>query len=263
MIVEIPRLPMNHHILNKHRDHTAMATRPITNLENYLNTRYNSAHDLLETDARAAERILLQLLNEPRLPLWKRAQCNMILACISEGGGARYLEDARHVLALFKDSLSQEPEPPLQAKISAMEEKFNEIEQDIVHREEHLWDAAEAAEEGVQPEAQVVSSGSQGKQGEFDDDEMLLGYEGDPFENVLTVGLDEMRVSEHTRPAPPRTPSPARGMEVDSDEALSTPGLSIFSPESQMMDVSDFETTVHGASDDDDDNPTPRKTSKV
>ncbi|KAK4901286.1 hypothetical protein LTR27_001844 [Elasticomyces elasticus] len=98
-----------------------MAQREVTNLEVYLNTRYNTAHDLLETDPEAAERMFASLLQNPHLPLWKRAQCNGILACISEDPD------------LFEDRLARVTEV-WTVKIVAMKEHFNELEQELEQR---------------------------------------------------------------------------------------------------------------------------------
>ena len=106
---------------------------PITNLEVFLNTRYNTAHDLLATDVDAAERIFISLLQQSRLPLWKRAQCNLLLASIGSEltDAPAYLNDARHAFALYKEGRVAQPDT---AKMTDMEERFDEVEKDIAER---------------------------------------------------------------------------------------------------------------------------------
>ncbi|KAI7258652.1 hypothetical protein KC343_g5129 [Hortaea werneckii] len=108
-------------------------THPVTNLERLLVTRYRNAHELLETDVDAAEQGLLSLLNEPRLPIWMRAQCNMLLAGITEeyGEAMRYLGDARTSLQLFRERHDEVTPRMLQ-----MEKDLDGIEEEIEERKE-------------------------------------------------------------------------------------------------------------------------------
>ncbi|KAI7331522.1 hypothetical protein KC315_g5094 [Hortaea werneckii] len=112
------------------RDFTS---RPVTNLERFLVTRYRNAHELLETDVDAAEQELLSLLNEPRLPIWIRAQCNMLLAAITEeyNDAMRYLRDARTSLRLFRERQNE-----VTPRILSMERDRDGIEEDIEKRKE-------------------------------------------------------------------------------------------------------------------------------
>ncbi|KAK3619017.1 hypothetical protein LTR56_021367 [Elasticomyces elasticus] len=135
-----------------------MAQREVTNLEVYLNTRYNTAHDLLETDPEAAERMFASLLQNPHLPLWKRAQCNGILACISGDPeeALLYLRDARHVLGLFEDRLARVTEV-WTVKIVAMKEHFNELEQELEQRRDIATEQA-VTEAATSDESTVLCS---------------------------------------------------------------------------------------------------------
>ncbi|KAI7200850.1 hypothetical protein KC316_g4196 [Hortaea werneckii] len=108
-------------------------THPVTNLERFLVTRYRNAHELLETDVAAAEQELLGLLNEPRLPLWIRAQCNMLLAGLTEeySKAMCYLRDARGSLSLFKETQDEVTPRMLQ-----MEKDLDGIEVEIEERKD-------------------------------------------------------------------------------------------------------------------------------
>lgn len=115
-----------------------MASRTVTNLERFLCERYNVAHDLLLTDPDGAERVLLTLLEEPRLPLWIRAQSNMNLAFLADDvdEAASHLNDARLILGLFKQRFVETLDQH-QAHIAAMEHAFDGAERDIAYRREH------------------------------------------------------------------------------------------------------------------------------
>ncbi|KAI7197913.1 hypothetical protein KC316_g3664 [Hortaea werneckii] len=110
-----------------------LTTHPVSNLERFLVTRYRNAHELLETDVDAAEQELLGLLNEPRLPIWIRAQCNMLLAAITEeyNEAMRYLRDARTSLRLFRERQNE-----VTPRILSMERDLDGIEEDIERRKE-------------------------------------------------------------------------------------------------------------------------------
>ncbi|KAK5722732.1 hypothetical protein LTR15_005965 [Elasticomyces elasticus] len=192
-----------------------MAQREVTNLEVYLNTRYNTAHDLLETDAEAAERMFVSLLQNPHLPLWKRTQCNGILACISEdpNEALSYLHDARYVLGLFEERLAIVTEP-WTAKIAAMKQQFDEQEQELKQRrdsatERTVTDAAASDESTLlRSQQSALSEGS------------LTSPQG-----VSELPSNEAAISQQLR-----TSSPHR-TDNDSDDAhtgavLSVPGSS-------------------------------------
>ncbi|KAI7212786.1 hypothetical protein KC333_g6931 [Hortaea werneckii] len=110
-----------------------LAAHPVTNLERFLVTRYRNAHELLETDVEAGEQELLGLLNEPRLPTWIRAQCNMVLAAITEdyNEAMRFLRDARTSLRLFRERHNE-----VTPRILSMERDLDGIEGDIEKRKE-------------------------------------------------------------------------------------------------------------------------------
>ena len=112
-------------------------THPVTNLERFLVTRYRNAHELLETDVDAAEHGLLSLLTEPRLPIWIRAQCNMLLAAITEeyGEAMRYLGDARPCLQLFRERHDEVTPRMLQ-----MEKDLDGIEEEIEGKRVPVWE---------------------------------------------------------------------------------------------------------------------------
>ncbi|KAI6791897.1 hypothetical protein KC363_g4569 [Hortaea werneckii] len=158
---------------------------PVTNLERFLVTRYRSAHALLETDADAAEQALLVLLQEPRLPLWMRVQCNLILAGITEDYNEAmcYLRDARTSLRLFKERYDEETPLVLQ-----MEEALDGIEVEIEERKETGFQsgsdstsptprAASTSEaSGQRHEYGLAASQREGTQpGDAANDGMLLG----------------------------------------------------------------------------------------
>ncbi|KAI6890211.1 hypothetical protein KC325_g316 [Hortaea werneckii] len=159
---------------------------PVTNLERFLVTRYRSAHALLETDADAAEQALLVLLQEPRLPLWMRVQCNLILAGITEDYNEAmcYLRDARTSLRLFKERYDEETPLVLQ-----MEEALDGIEVEIEERKETGFQsgsdstsptprAASTSEaSGQRHEYGLAASQREGTQpGDAANDGMLLGF---------------------------------------------------------------------------------------
>ncbi|KAI7552203.1 hypothetical protein KC331_g2047 [Hortaea werneckii] len=112
-----------------------LAIHPVTNLEHFLFLvrRFNNAQGLLDTDVDAAEQELLGLLNEPRLPIRIRAQCNMLLAAITEehNEATRYLRDARTSLRLFRERHSEAT-----PRILPMERDLDGIEEDIQKRKE-------------------------------------------------------------------------------------------------------------------------------
>ncbi|KAI7160084.1 hypothetical protein KC349_g3705 [Hortaea werneckii] len=112
-----------------------LAIHPVTNLEHFLFLvrRFNDAQGLLDTDVDAAEQELLGLLNEPRLPIRIRAQCNMLLAAITEerNEATRYLRDARTSLRLFRGRHNE-----VTPRTLSMERDLDGIEEDIQKRKE-------------------------------------------------------------------------------------------------------------------------------
>ncbi len=119
---------------------TTMPPRPTPNLERSFVERYKIAHGLLLDDVPEAKKIFSDLLENPRLPLFIRTQCNSILAQLTNiDAAALYLLDARHVLSLLKESRSLDlPSPdPFGEDIRSMEHTLEEIERDIAYRREH------------------------------------------------------------------------------------------------------------------------------
>ncbi|KAK5678135.1 hypothetical protein LTS10_009304 [Elasticomyces elasticus] len=165
-----------------------MAQREVTNLDVYLNTHYNTAHDLLETDPEAAERMFASLLQNPLLPLWKRTQCNGILACISEDPDEAllYLNDGRLVLA----------------DIAAMKQHFDEQEQELKQRRDNATE--EAVTEAATSDESTVSRSQQSTLSE--------GSLASP------QGVSELPSNEAATSQQFRTPSP-HGTNNDSGDA--------------------------------------------
>ncbi|KAI6825004.1 hypothetical protein KC340_g11352 [Hortaea werneckii] len=164
---------------------------PVTNLERFLVTRYKNAHELLETDVNSAEQELLSLLHEPRLPLWIRAQCNMLLAGLTEeySEAMCYLRDARGSLSLFKETQDEVTPRMLQ-----MEKDLDGLEVEIEERKDTGFqsgsDSTPSTPRAASPsvareefqlgevEASQEEKGQQeGIQAANEDDEMLLGGE--------------------------------------------------------------------------------------
>ncbi|KAI6821413.1 hypothetical protein KC367_g2437, partial [Hortaea werneckii] len=166
-------------------------THPVTNLERLLVTRYQNAHELLETDVNSAEQELLSLLHEPRLPLWIRAQCNMLLAGLTEeySEAMCYLRDARDSLSLFKETQDEVTPRMLQ-----MEKDLDGIEAEIEERRDTGFQsgsdstpstpraaspsvAREELQMGEAMASQEEEGQQEGTQAATEDDEMLLGAE--------------------------------------------------------------------------------------
>ncbi|KAI7282254.1 hypothetical protein KC345_g3602 [Hortaea werneckii] len=160
-------------------------THPVTNLERFLVTRYRNAHELLETDVDAAEQGLLSLLTEPRLPTWIRAQCNMLLAAITEeySEAMGFLRDARTSLQLFRERHDEATPRMLQ-----MEKDLDGIEVEIEERKETGFRsgsdttpptsraASPSEASGQRQESGFGASQREGTQpGDAQDDGLLLG----------------------------------------------------------------------------------------
>ncbi|KAK1094315.1 hypothetical protein LTR48_000614, partial [Friedmanniomyces endolithicus] len=154
---------------------TTMPPRPTPNLEHFFVEHYKTAHSLLLSDVPAAKRIFADLLENPRLPLFIRTQCNAILAQLTGDIGAAdlYLLDARHVLGLFKESRSPPSPDPLGADIRDMEESFEEIERDIAYRREHPEEEDDLEAEDRSPEMHEPDSVVAKVTAASDNEEML------------------------------------------------------------------------------------------
>ncbi|KAK4542898.1 hypothetical protein LTR36_006087 [Oleoguttula mirabilis] len=219
-----------------------MAPIKITNLARLYKHRYDTAHDLLETDVAAARRGFTALLTEHQLALWMRVQCNSILGYIASTveEADHYLTDARHVLHLYTEGCSK-PDPD----VAAMEETLEDVARDIQHRREHPWKEESSDEDEDEDKAEEES----GVHGADAEEPMLLGHVGDPLENTLiplTGAMDEMLLGDVDYSAGPikRTPSPYSA-DVDSQymsEAVfssGTPRVSSASPLTQLTESSD------------------------
>lgn len=83
-----------------------MPSRAHTNTYAFYKARYDHALEQLDEEGDAAERTFLDLLHHPQLPLYMRAQCNSILACIENDvdAAASYLRDGNHerITLLFR-----------------------------------------------------------------------------------------------------------------------------------------------------------------
>jgi len=213
-----------------------MAPRPraaprVTNLERFYKQRYDTANDLLETDPEAAQRSLLALLSEHRLPIWMRVQCNGLLGYIADTveEAEHYLADAQNVLQLFKESCSaSDPDLP------AMEEALEDVAREIERRRENPWEEEELEGGEDHERAEEEAEGSD-VEGAEDEELMLLGHVGDPDENTLvplTGGMEEMLLGDVDYAESPirRTPSPY-STDVDSMYVSET----VFSPSSQRL----------------------------
>ena len=183
--------------MHKHIESHDNGSTTSRDLERFLNSRFNTARGLLATDADAAEEIFIELLHEPQLAHWMRVQCNIIFACIADDVevAAIYLLDARDVLAYFKEGRTHLQPDPLQTDIAQMEEGFEEVEQEIAYWRVHPWDEPEGEEEVASKDIESEQQSSLD-----DDDVMLPRYQGDPSENELTAGIDEIFSGDHGDP---------------------------------------------------------------
>lgn len=239
-----------------------LITQPITNTERFLNTKYSNAHALLQTDADTAETLLLELLQEPRLPLWKRAQCNMILASISEdyATARAYLVDARDVLDLYHAATPEDA-----SQVEAMKHDIAQVAEDVellrnisseasaIPPAEPRSDASkevlsphhhtEHASQDLDPEAL--------EEEEEEEEEMLLGYHGDPQEVSFTGRTQAEASVGQSESVRGRTRSP-EAMEVDSSQQTQTTRATSYSGDgSAKQEDSDSDTTMLGASSED------------
>ncbi|KAK3116374.1 hypothetical protein LTR53_003344 [Teratosphaeriaceae sp. CCFEE 6253] len=116
-----------------------MPPRPYPNLERSIIDRYNAAQAFLATDAEAAERIFLELLNEPRLPLWIRTQCNVNLALLTDDLSAAplYLLDARHALDLYEAANAESWSESVTSNVANMKAAFTTVDDRIAYRLAH------------------------------------------------------------------------------------------------------------------------------
>ncbi|KAK5712628.1 hypothetical protein LTR17_017881 [Elasticomyces elasticus] len=166
---------------------------PYANLQRFLLGRYKTAYDLLSSDPVAAERIFIELLQEARLPIWVRIQCNGNLAFLADDISAAqsYLADARHTLSLFIEGRTPPVPDPLEAGLQGIEDMFSEAQADIAYRLEHPEEEDEPQEESYRndevehgDDPQDVDTGvalkvSRNSANHEDEDEMLLGNHED------------------------------------------------------------------------------------
>ncbi|KAI7091653.1 hypothetical protein KC363_g4566 [Hortaea werneckii] len=144
--------------------------RPVSNLEEYLHGRYSAAQSLLDSNADEAGAMFLDLLHEPRLPLWRRVQCNYILASITDASGPAhsYLSDARLSLDLFMNSflVGQEDDPEkkvtLQRDIEDMTKALDLVEAEIDEQlltedDDTMVEASSEIEESTAPSGTLSS----------------------------------------------------------------------------------------------------------
>lgn len=204
------------------------------NLEHYLNYHFDWAHHMLQTDVDRAECMFIKLLRYPYLPLWKRTQCNFVLASISEetSDAIRYLADARHMLSLYEQGCNARPDP-LEAKILKMHEQLDKVSRQIAERINGPSESGSAsvgehhAEPQVSPSADWEGSGGQPDLHD-DEDNQLYRYEGDPLVIRLATNTIGMQVDGHNSPAAPRNHSPIHAMTTELEDPQSTPGASVF-----------------------------------
>ena len=223
-----------------------MAPRLVTNFERFIHQRYEHAHALLASDPDGAETIFVELLEEPKLPLWTRTQCNACLAFLADDvhTASRYLADGRHVLDLYKQSRSEQLES-MQADLTAIEDSLDEAGRDIAYRKAHPEEEDGSDEEvGEEDSSDEEAGEEQGLTSEVaqkpaeaedeEEDEMLLGHIGDPYEDQLTAGVNEMLLGQSgdsKATVPARTPAPdADRMDADSEYTPRT----VFSTQSQV-----------------------------
>ena len=133
----------------------------------------------LLTHALVCDRIFVELLHEVILPLYMRAQCNSILACIADDVDAAesYLRNERHVLDLFEERQPRD----MEENIRAFRLTLDETAQDIRYRREH---PEEELSEEEQEEGPLMhqSPSRTPRPGTDEDEEMLPGSGGDPEE---------------------------------------------------------------------------------
>ncbi|CAK1354688.1 unnamed protein product [Cercospora beticola] len=142
---------------------------PITNVERVYQERYAEAHAYLKATNSEnpfmvirAENKFIELLEEPHIPFWMRAQCNAILAGLTDetADARKYLKGAHTSLGYFvqiRELATGSLSDTAGHRLAQLREQLTKIERDIAARE--------AAKE--QRSAQNLE----------DDKEMLLGTE--------------------------------------------------------------------------------------
>ncbi|KAI7223816.1 hypothetical protein KC343_g7396 [Hortaea werneckii] len=178
-------------------------THPVTNLERFLVTRYRNAHELLETDVDAAEQGLLSLLTEPRLPIWMRAQCNMLLAAITEeySEAMSFLRDARTSLQLFRERHDEVTPRMLQ-----MEKDLDGIEEEIEERKETGFRSGNDSTAPTSRAASPSDSSGQRQESGFEASQREGTQPGDAQHDGLLLGSSE---TNQTQPSASRATAPS------------------------------------------------------
>ncbi|KAK3074666.1 hypothetical protein LTR53_002744 [Teratosphaeriaceae sp. CCFEE 6253] len=135
-----------------------MPPRPTPNLERFIVDRYNAAQAFLHSDAEAAEKIFLELLNEPRLPLWIRTQCNVNSALLTDDliAAPLYLLDARHTLELYEASNVASGSESVASNVANMHDAFKVVEDRIAYRLAHPEEEDEPEDEPQEDDLEVV-----------------------------------------------------------------------------------------------------------
>ncbi|KAK4507238.1 hypothetical protein PRZ48_000973 [Zasmidium cellare] len=204
----------------------------LTNFERWCQFRFKEAHRLLTDDAYAAEDRFMELLTEPRIPMWMRVQCNAVLASITDRAddAENYIEDARHVLDLFAED---RPDPdPLGEKIVNMAKRLDEIEKEIEERRQHPWDEDENADEtsGKNQDAYVPDSeekkteDGQEQEDKPDPANSTLRPEGSPDagqskSRMRSLSPASMTSQQHTKPCAKVSPQPLSRASTSGDGA--------------------------------------------
>ena len=123
------------------------------NYANMIRVRYENARQLLFTDPDAAELAFKELLLEHQMPLWRRVQCNGILAEMTEHAedADKYLAEARQFLAFVRTRL---PEPEWDGDIAKMADHLDEVSGGIEERRITPWNTEDAKHSDITDETE-------------------------------------------------------------------------------------------------------------